>query len=113
MISNKIKAVSKACLVICAVALSIILVVPMWRIELNAPQYPEGLKLLIFANRLAGNVDIINGLNHYIGMKNLYNITIHHHFFLCSVHLNRCIGQEKMAKYLIHSFCNFWRIGHD
>jgi copper chaperone NosL len=44
----------------------------MWRIELNAPQYPEGLNLLIFANKLAGNVDIINGLNHYIGMKTLH-----------------------------------------
>ena len=37
-----------------------------------APQYPEGLILLIYANELAGNVDIINGLNHYIGMKTLH-----------------------------------------
>lgn len=37
-----------------------------------APQYPEGLKLLIYANKLTGNVDIINGLNHYIGMKTLH-----------------------------------------
>lgn len=37
-----------------------------------APQYPEGLRLLIYANNLAGNVDIINGLNHYIGMKTLH-----------------------------------------
>ncbi|MFZ1749856.1 MAG: hypothetical protein WAU01_06675, partial [Saprospiraceae bacterium] len=45
---------------------------PIWRIELDAPQYPEGLGLLIYANRLAGDVDIINGLNHYIGMKTLH-----------------------------------------
>ena len=37
-----------------------------------APQYPEGLRLLIYANKLGGNVDIINGLNHYIGMKTLH-----------------------------------------
>jgi copper chaperone NosL len=37
-----------------------------------APQYPEGLRLLIYADKLAGNVDIINGLNHYIGMKTLH-----------------------------------------
>lgn len=49
-----------------------VLFTPMWRIDLNAPQYPEGLKLLIFSNKLGGNVDIINGLNHYIGMKTLH-----------------------------------------
>ncbi|MBK8853874.1 MAG: nitrous oxide reductase accessory protein NosL [Saprospiraceae bacterium] len=45
---------------------------PIWRIELDAPQYPEGLSLLIYANRLGGEVEIINGLNHYIGMKTLH-----------------------------------------
>ena len=38
-----------------------------------APQYPEGLRLLMYANGLAGNIDIINGLNHYIGMKTLHS----------------------------------------
>lgn len=45
---------------------------PVWRIELDAPQYPEGLALQIYSNRLAGDVEIINGLNHYIGMKTLH-----------------------------------------
>lgn len=45
---------------------------PIWRIELDAPQYPEGLCLQIYASKLGGNVDIINGLNHYIGMKTLH-----------------------------------------
>ncbi len=45
---------------------------PLWRIDLVAPQYPEGLYLNIFADRLGGNVDIINGLNHYIGMRTLH-----------------------------------------
>ncbi|MBK8820443.1 MAG: hypothetical protein IPN49_15630 [Saprospiraceae bacterium] len=45
---------------------------PIWRIELDAPQYPEGLALLIYANRMGGEVEIINGLNHYIGMKTLH-----------------------------------------
>ena len=57
---------------ICAVALAIVIVVPLWRIELDAPQYPEGLSLLIYPNKLGGNVDIVNGLNHYIGMKTLH-----------------------------------------
>lgn len=59
-------------LLFCAAALAIVLFVPMWRIELDAPQYPEGLTLLIFTNKLGGNVDIVNGLNHYIGMKTLH-----------------------------------------
>lgn len=48
------------------------LFVPLWRIELSAPQYPEGLLLQLHANKIGGNVDIINGLNHYIGMATLH-----------------------------------------
>lgn len=48
------------------------LFVPMWRIELAAPQYPEGLVLQLHANKIAGDVNIINGLNHYIGMATLH-----------------------------------------
>lgn len=64
--------VTRILLFICGLGLAVVLVVPMWRIDLDAPQYPEGLRLLIYANHLAGNVDIINGLNHYIGMKTLH-----------------------------------------
>ncbi len=59
-------------LIFCGLALIAVLFVPMWRIDLVAPQYPEGLMLLIYPDKLAGNVDIINGLNHYIGMKTLH-----------------------------------------
>jgi len=57
---------------LCGIALIAVLFVPMWKIELNAPQYPEGLALLIYPHKLGGNVEIINGLNHYIGMKTLH-----------------------------------------
>jgi copper chaperone NosL len=60
-------------LLLCAAALVVVLFVPMWRIDLAAPQYPEGLMLLIYPNQIGGNVDIINGLNHYIGMKTLHS----------------------------------------
>jgi copper chaperone NosL len=47
--------------------------VPLWSIDLNAPQYPEGLGLYIYLNKLEGHkegdLQSINGLNHYIGMK--------------------------------------------
>jgi copper chaperone NosL len=49
-----------------------VLFVPMWQIQLSAPQYPEGLVLLIYPHTLGGNVEIINGLNHYIGMKPIH-----------------------------------------
>lgn len=49
-----------------------VLFVPLWQIELNAPQYPEGLVLKMYPHKIGGNVDVINGLNHYIGMKTLH-----------------------------------------
>jgi hypothetical protein len=47
---------------------------PLWRISMEAPQYPKGLWLDIYASKLeAGNdgqhLTEINTLNHYIGMK--------------------------------------------
>ena len=59
-------------LLICGCGLIIVLFLPMWRIDLVAPQYPEGLMLLIYPSKLGGNIEIINGLNHYIGMKTLH-----------------------------------------
>ena len=44
---------------------------PVWFIFLTAPQYPEGLEMNIWLTKITGQVDIINGLNHYIGMKHI------------------------------------------
>jgi copper chaperone NosL len=74
MKNNKISVLGRWLLVLGAVLLLAVLYFPIWQIQLTAPQYPEGLKLLIFANKLGGNVDIINGLNHYIGMKTLHTV---------------------------------------
>ncbi len=63
---------SKVMLLIAGLLFTSSLFVPMWRIELAAPQYPEGLTLQLHANKIAGDVDIINGLNHYIGMATLH-----------------------------------------
>ena len=59
--------------VVAALLLAGAIFLPIWQIQLAAPQYPEGLILKIFANGLSGDVDIINGLNHYIGMHTLHN----------------------------------------
>lgn len=44
---------------------------PWWRLKLNAPQYPQGLFVTAYVNKMAGDVAEIDGLNHYIGMRPL------------------------------------------
>jgi hypothetical protein len=50
-------------------------VFPLWNIELGAPQYPEPLGINIYIDGLKGqsefDIQNIDGLNHYIGMKTL------------------------------------------
>lgn len=72
MNTSKISLSSRVMLLIISALLFGSLLFPMWRIELTAPQYPEGLLLQLHANKIGGDVDIINGLNHYIGMKTLH-----------------------------------------
>lgn len=62
---------SRILLGIASLSLVLTYFVPLWQILLWAPQYPEGLSMKIWSNRLAGDIDIINGLNHYIGMKHI------------------------------------------
>lgn len=72
MNTPKLKGISRIVLIITGLLFFVSLMYPMWQIELAAPQYPEGLILYLHANKIAGDVDIINGLNHYIGMKTLH-----------------------------------------
>lgn len=44
---------------------------PYWHMELDAPQYPDGLFLTAYVNHLTGDVKEIDTLNHYIGMRPL------------------------------------------
>lgn len=57
------------------VAATILLVIsilqPYWQLTLHAPQYPKGLTVTAYVNRLEGDVQEIDGLNHYIGMRPL------------------------------------------
>ncbi len=56
-----------------ALLLILVFFFPLWAISLVAPQYPEGLGLKIWVNDISGaqefDLQNINGLNHYIGMK--------------------------------------------
>ncbi len=53
------------------VALLISIFLPYWHMLLIAPQYPDGLSVTAYVNRLEGDVREIDGLNHYIGMRPL------------------------------------------
>lgn len=63
-----------------ALLLTLVYVAPLWNITLIAPQYPEGLGMHIRVNTVTGvkpmDIDNINGLNHYIGMKTIHPDTI-------------------------------------
>lgn len=59
------------CFVLAAVLLVISILTPYWRLVLDAPQYPGGLEVETYLNRLEGDVREIDGLNHYIGMRPL------------------------------------------
>ncbi|WP_281233142.1 nitrous oxide reductase accessory protein NosL [Flavobacterium gelatinilyticum] len=72
MRNKKLSTFSKAVLFLSGLLLIGSIFFPIWKIELTAPQYPEGLVLKLHAAKIAGDVDIINGLNHYIGMKTLH-----------------------------------------
>lgn len=54
-----------------AVILLVSMFFPYWKMTLMAPQYPGGLEVEVYVNRLTGDVSEIDGLNHYIGMRPL------------------------------------------
>src|SRR5512134_3703137 len=66
---------SRVIVALAALSLAVLFVLPLWHIGLKAPQYPEGLGLYIAADRIVGekpqDLNSINGLNHYIGMKTI------------------------------------------
>jgi copper chaperone NosL len=65
--------VSRVLLAFASAFLLFALPLPLWHIRLLAPQYPEGLGMDIHARTVVGakehDLENINELNHYIGMK--------------------------------------------
>jgi hypothetical protein len=58
-----------------ALLLAAVYVLPLWHVRLVAPQYPEGLGMHIGISSVRGatetDLNNINNLNHYIGMKRI------------------------------------------
>lgn len=71
MMTGKISVKGRVLVSLAAVLLLITYFLPVWMVNLGAPQYPEGLRLWIYPNKITGDVNKINILNHYIGMKKI------------------------------------------
>lgn len=85
--NTSLKTLTRIVSALAGLALFSAIVLPIWKIELTAPQYPEGLEMFIYSNKIGGEIEIINGLNHYIGMR-----TIHEEDFAEFVVLPYIIG---------------------
>ncbi len=66
---------SRILVLLAALSLGLAYLFPLWRISLEAPQYPEGLGMVIHIDAIEGvkqhDLRNINNLNHYIGMKEI------------------------------------------
>lgn len=66
---------SSRLLLLATVLLIPIFFVPIWKIDIKAPQYPNKISMYIHLNKIGGNdpstLQNINILNHYIGMKKI------------------------------------------
>lgn len=129
MKNNALRRTTRVSLVLCGALLIAVLFVPVWRIDLNAPQYPEGLRLIINANGLGGDVAIVNGLNHYIGMKTLrtedfIEFTVLPYiivFFALAIFVTAVVGKRSWLYILfllfvcfgIVAMIDFWRWEYD
>lgn len=67
---NKLSLISSLFIGSSAALIVVSMFFPWWKMLFIAPQYPEGLNIIVYPNKLEGEIDIINGLNHYIGMSN-------------------------------------------
>lgn len=70
---NRLSRLSRGMTLAGALLLGALYIAPLWSISLLAPQYPEGLGMLIRLNAIDGvkenDLRNINSLNHYIGMR--------------------------------------------
>ena len=106
---------------------------PLWHIGLRAPQYPEGIGMYIWASRITGekphDLQSLNNLNHYIGMKPIVPESIPELRFMPAVLaglviiglLTAATGRRRMlflwgalcVAVAIAGLADFWRWGYD
>ncbi len=60
-----------ALMMLAALLLMTSMFLPYWSMKMEAPQYPDGLFVNVYVNRLEGDMREIDALNHYLGMPTL------------------------------------------
>src|SRR5215212_7797052 len=126
---KKMSLPSRIIIAIASLALTASFFLPVWFIFLIAPQYPEGLTMNIWLDKITGQVDIINGLNHYIGMKHIkaemfpefkYLVFIVGFFILFGLVISLTGNRKLLFTYLVLSILgggaamyDFYRWGYD
>lgn len=68
---HKLTILARVLLILASLATLASFLFPLWHYYFEAPQYPEGLAMSIWSYKLGGKVDLINGLNHYVGFMQL------------------------------------------
>ena len=61
-------ALTRWLLIAAALLVAAAIVLPLWGMTLVSTQYPEGLRMVVYANRIIGDINEINALNRFIGM---------------------------------------------
>jgi hypothetical protein len=66
---------SKIAMIVGAIMILALFFFPLWRITIEAPQYPEAIGMYIWINKITdmepNDIKNINLMNHYVGMKDI------------------------------------------
>ena len=96
MWTKKLTNLNRWLVLLAAVLMVAVYFLPMWYISLEAPQYPEGLSMYIWINKVSGGTQYdlqnINLLNHYVGMKEIVSSSIPELLFMPYVLLYMIFG---------------------
>ncbi len=124
---------SRILLALASLLLLLAYVLPLWRISLEAPQYPGGLGMQIHIDNITGlnphDLQNINGLNHYIGMQEIVPDSIPELDFMPWIFaaligfglLAAALGKRSLlyawtgsfALLLVVGFADYYKWGHD
>jgi hypothetical protein len=121
---------SRGLLVIAALFLVPVYLMPLWKLTMYAPQYPDGLRLSIYSYKLVGgnngqDIKEINVLNHYIGMRDLAAADFNEFkwipfvvgalgllFLRCAVLGNLSTVVDLLVLYLYFGLFSLWSFGY-
>ncbi|MBA4180210.1 MAG: hypothetical protein C0506_06425 [Anaerolinea sp.] len=68
---RRVDPVWAACSILASLLILVAAFLPLWKLELVAPQYPKGLFITAYGYQMTGDITEVNGLNHYVGLKPL------------------------------------------